>query len=104
MSENEKAPSKIGTWNGPAKRQDALPPWHPDREWMTLTEAPTYIKKCYGVNVGRQTIRSWIYDGVRATPDGPESDRIFLRASKFPGGKTRPILLSKEDIDRFVHG
>ena len=78
----------------------SVPPWDERRKTMKLKEVPLYIDACYGIRVSVQTIRNWIHKGVRARRDGPDSDRVYLKAGRFPGRQEYQI--RKEDIDAFM--
>lgn len=61
-----------------ARQTEALNPWHPDREYMSVKEVPIFIKKLYGVDFNHNRVYDWIHRGNEIN-----GRRYYLRAVAF---------------------
>lgn len=76
-----------------AKAVDTLPPWHPNRTLLRISEVPAFLKKLYGIRTSTKTVYMWRKYGV--TADGR---RIYLKTTTMAGAR----MVSKPDLMAFL--
>lgn len=73
---------------------EPLPPWHPAREVIRLTEVPMMLKKIYNLATSYQTVKGWALYGR----DDKDGKKVYLQTFKM--GRYR--MVKKADLVAFL--
>lgn len=80
-----------------SEQVDALPPWHPDREWLLVGEVPSFIKYFFNMDVSAATVGNWTRKG-RYMYDSKQW--AILVSRKLPFGHRK--FVRKQDLMAFL--
>ena len=82
------------------KEVKVLDPWDPNRTSLSIKEVCQYLQYKYAFRPSRQTIMDWVKKGAIPV-GGVESDRVYLKMSKFNGTDRR--FITKADLLAFLN-